>query len=259
MHPLIPDDYKFRSLVDNRLLAEMTFPEIADRRAREALTTLPMVDALYSFGTMNPGAITLHNFPRFLRQRDEPDGTLIDLGAIDILRVRERGVPRYNEFRKLMHRRPVRSFEELTENPAWAEQIRRVYDDRIEQVDLMVGLYAEPLPKGFGFSDTAFRIFALMASRRLNSDRFFTTDFNAATYTKEGMDWIADNGMASVLLRHFPALASALFKVKNPFAPWNIAVQAQADKPRLQHTRVAPVADAYPPIPVNRSAPEASP
>ena len=208
---------------------------------------VPMADALYSFGTMHPGAITLHNFPRFLRQREEPDGTLIDLAAIDILRIRERGVPRYNAFRTLMHRRPVRDFDELTDNPDWAEQIRRVYDNNIERVDLMVGLYAEPLPKGFGFSDTAFRIFALMASRRLNSDRFFTTDFNVATYTKEGMDWIADNGFASVLLRHFPALGGALFKLKNPFAPWNLAVPPRADEPRPQHARVAPVADAYPP------------
>ncbi|MDQ6713009.1 MAG: heme peroxidase [Candidatus Dormibacteraeota bacterium] len=259
MHPLIPDDYAFRSLVDNRLLAALTFPEVADRHAREVLVTVPMADALYSFGTMNPGAITLHNFPRFLRQRVEPDGTLIDLGAIDILRVRERGVPRYNTFRKLMHRRPVRSFEELTDNQEWAEQIRRVYDNDIDRVDLMVGLYAEPLPKGFGFSDTAFRIFALMASRRLNSDRFFTTDFNPATYTKEGMDWIADNGFASVLLRHFPAFGAVLFKLKNPFAPWNLAVPPQTDEPRPEHSRIAPVADAYPPIAVNRSVPEATP
>lgn len=37
-------------------------------------------------------------------------------------------------------------------------------------------MLAEPLPPGFGFSDTAFRIFILMASRRLKSDRFFTND-----------------------------------------------------------------------------------
>ena len=78
----------------------MTFPEVADRRAREVLMKVPMADALYSFGTMHPGAITLHNFPHFLRQREEPDGTLIDLGAIDILRVRQRGVPRYKAFRR---------------------------------------------------------------------------------------------------------------------------------------------------------------
>ena len=51
---------------------------------------------------------------------------------------------------------------------------------------LTVGLFAEPLPAGFGFSDTAFRIFILMASRRLKSDRFFTTDFTPKVYTPAG-------------------------------------------------------------------------
>ena len=44
----------------------------------------------------------------------------------------------------------------------------------------MPGLYAEPLPKGFGFSDTAFRVFILMASRRIKSDRFLTQRLHAA-------------------------------------------------------------------------------
>ena len=65
-----------------------------------------------------------------------------------------------------------------------------MYGD-VERVDLMIGLYAEPLPKGFGFSDTAFRVFILMASRRLKSDRFFTRDYTAEVYTQEGLDWIA--------------------------------------------------------------------
>jgi hypothetical protein len=66
----------------------------------------------------------------------------------------------------------VRSFEELTDNPEWAEEIQRVYDNDIDRIDTTVGLFAERPPNGFGFSDTAFRIFVLMASRRLNSDRF---------------------------------------------------------------------------------------
>jgi len=37
-------------------------------------------------------------------------------------------------------------------------------------------MLGEQLLPGFGFSDTAFRIFILMASRRLKSDRFFTND-----------------------------------------------------------------------------------
>ena len=47
-------------------------------------------------------------------------------------------------------------------------------------------MLAEPLPPGFGFSDTAFRIFILMASRRLRSDRFFTNDYSPDVYTPEG-------------------------------------------------------------------------
>jgi hypothetical protein len=181
------------------------------------------VDALYSFGTMHPGAITLHNFPNSLRQRQAPDGTLIDLAAIDILRSRERGVPRYNAFRRYVHRPALTSFDELSDDPEWVAELRRVYDNDLERVDLSVGLYAEPLPAGFGFSDTAFRIFTLMASRRLNSDRFFTTHFNAQTYTAAGLQWIADSTMAAVLTRHFPALAPSVRDVKNTFAPWRMS------------------------------------
>ena len=68
----------------------------------------------------------------------------------------------------------------------------------------MVGLYAEPLPKGFGFSDTAFRVFILMASRRLKSDRFFTRDYTPRRYTQTGLDWIDETSMSDVLLRHYP-------------------------------------------------------
>jgi hypothetical protein len=59
-----------------------------------------------------------------------------------------------------------------------------------------------------------------MASRRLKSDRFFTTDFTPEVYSPAGMDWITTNGMASILLRHYPELAPALRGLENPFAPW---------------------------------------
>ena len=95
------------------------------------------------------------------------------------MRIRERGVPRYNEFRELFHRGRVESFEELTGEQEKAAELERIYGD-VDRVDLMVGLYAEPLPKGFGFSDTTFRVFILMASRRLKSDRFFTRDYTPA-------------------------------------------------------------------------------
>ena len=126
-----------------------------------------MANTLYSFGLINPGVVCLHNYPQSLQHFHKPDGSTIDLAAIDVMRIRERGVPRYNEFLRLLGMKAPRTFDELTPNPDWARELREVYDSDVESVDLMVGNYAERLPKGFAFSDMAFRIFILMASRRL--------------------------------------------------------------------------------------------
>ena len=74
-----------------------------------------------------------------------------------------------------------------------------MYGNDLEKVDLMTGLYAEPLPTGFGFSETAFRIFVLMASRRLKSDRFFTDDYRAENYTEFGRNYNNENSMLTLL------------------------------------------------------------
>jgi hypothetical protein len=222
MHPLIPDEFSFRSIRDDRELKSFTLPDLGALHVRERLSEVSLPDLFYSFGTSHPGAITLHNYPRFLQHFDRPDGSLVDLAATDILRTRERGVPRYNQFRRLFHLKPVESFEELTDNPTWAEELREIYGD-VERVDHMIGMYAERKPKGFGFSDTAFRVFILMASRRLKSDRFFTRDYRPEVYTQAGLDWVESNSMRTVLLRHLPELEPALRGVANPFAPWNSA------------------------------------
>jgi Animal haem peroxidase len=221
MHPLLPDEFSFRSATDDELLEQRPFPELGALHARTRLEEIGVANALYSFGIANPGAISLHNYPRFLQHLERPDGSRLDLAATDILRIRERGVPRYNQFRRLFRLRPAESFEELSDDPEEAERIRGVYEGEIERVDLMVGLYAEPKPRGFGFSDTAFRVFILMASRRLKSDRFFTRDYTAEMYTPAGLDWINDSTMGTVLLRHYPDLAPALGGSSNAFAPWD--------------------------------------
>ena len=225
MHPLVPDDYDLRSSADDRALMQTALRDLTGAGAVTVAQKLGMADLMYSFGTQYPGLVTLHNFPRFLQEFHRPDGTLQDLAATDILRSRELGVPRYNQFRRLLHMRPVASFDDLTDNPEWARQIEAVYGGDIERVDLTVGMYAERRPTGFAFSDTGFRIFLLMASRRLNSDRFFTTHYTPAVYTQAGMDWINDNGMQSVLLRHYPQLRPALGTVPNAFLPWARADQ----------------------------------
>jgi hypothetical protein len=227
MHPLLPDTFSFRSARDDRVLMERDLSHVVDQHAREIADQVSMTNLFYSFGTSNPGALTLHNYPRALQHRTEQDGITFDLATTEILRDRERGVPRYNRFRQFVHRPPVTSFEELTSNPAWVEELRRIYNNDINMVDLMIGLYAEwaspQTPQGFGFSDTAFRIFILMASRRLNSDRFFTDSYTPQVYSQAGFDWVTNNDMTTVLVRHFPALAPMLASVKNPFFPWPTA------------------------------------
>ena len=191
--------------------------ELAGERTHAALDEFTMEDLFYSFGTNHPGQLVLHNYPNHLRALN--NGT-IDLATIDILRDRERGVPRYNDFRRSFRLPPAIRFEDFSDDPSVVEQLSAVYDNP-ELVDLMVGLYAEKKPDGFAFSDTAFRVFILMASRRLNSDRFFTYDYNEDKYTKEGLAWIEENTLSSVLARHYPELKPTLDCLRNPFKPWD--------------------------------------
>ena len=137
-----------------------------------------------------------------------------------MLRDRERGMPRYNDFRGKLRKPRVEKFEDLTPNEEWNEQIREIYGGDIDKVDTQAGMAGEQPPPGFGFSDTAFRIFILMASRRLTSDRFCTNDYRPEVYTAEGIDSAESNLFADVVLRHHPELAPALEGSEHPFAPW---------------------------------------
>jgi len=221
MHPLVPDDYAVHSHRTGERIAEQEFPAMQGHATRSAIDEHGMTDWIYSLGIAHPGAITLHNHPDGLRDLVRVNGDHVDIATIDILRDRERGVPRYNDFREKLRKPRVESFDELTPNPEWNRQIREVYSGEIDKVDTQVGLLGERLPPGFGFSDTAFRIFILMASRRLKSDRFFTNDYTPEVYTREGLEWIDRSLFADVVLRHHPELAPALEGVGNGFAPWN--------------------------------------
>jgi hypothetical protein len=220
MHPLAPDDWSIRSLTEDRTLGEYTLRDFSGPGGMAVLRKTSMPDLFYSFGTLHPGLVSLHNFPHYLQEFVRPDGKRMDLAATDILRHREMGVPRYCEFRRQLHLDAPTTFDQLTTDRQTAAKMHELYDGDIERLDLMVGLFAEDKPAGFAFSDTAFRIFILMASRRLNSDRFFTKDFTPAVYTKQGLAWIADNTMATVLLRHWPELRPAMRGVENAFMPW---------------------------------------
>jgi hypothetical protein len=231
LHSLIPDDWNFFSFESGEHLFHKTFTEIQGKYTRDFMHSLEMTDLWYSMGLASAGAVCLHNYPAALRQLERIDGQITDLATLDLVRDRERGVPRYNDFREMLRMPRRKSIDEITPNKEWAREINEIYNGNVDMVDVQVGMQAEQPPKGFGFSDTAFRIFILMASRRLKSDRFFTTDFRPEVYTQVGFDWVNDTGMKDVLMRHYPELSPVLENVDRVFAPWPKLGAPAPDKP----------------------------
>jgi hypothetical protein len=223
-HPLLPDDYCLRDHTTNKLLAEYNFQAISGIGTEPVMQQWEIANVLYSFGIAHPGAITLHNFPSALRhfERAGEAGTeIIDLAVVDLIRTRARGVPRYNDFRAGLHLPRFKNWADLTSDPGDVWLLKEIYGS-IDQVDTMIGLFAETPPEGFGFSDTAFRIFISTATNRIQSDRFLTVDFRPEIYTPFGMDWISNNTMRTVILRHCPELAAVVPR-ENAFTPWRPA------------------------------------
>ncbi|MBI3550328.1 MAG: peroxidase [Elusimicrobia bacterium] len=218
MHPLVPDSFEMHSATDGRHLGSIETKDMQGMDTRGVVNRFGMANLFYSMGISHPGAITLRNFPKSLQNFMHFSGRGGDLAAADIIRTRELGVPRYNDFRASLRMPRVATFEELTGgDKELAADMRDLYKGDVDKVDTIVGLFAEPPPQGFGFSDTAFRIFILMASRRLKSDRFLSVDYRPEIYTREGIDWVENNSMRSVLLRHHPELSTSLQGIDNVF------------------------------------------
>jgi hypothetical protein len=246
MHPLIPDDWEFFSLASGELLETAEFTELQGKYTRDFMDRMEMGDMWYSFGKASAGAVCLHNYPNALRKLVRVDGQITDLATLDIVRDRERGVPRYNDFREALRMPRRKSFGDITPNKQWAKEMAEIYHGDVDSVDLQIGMQAEKPPKGFGFSDTAFRIFILMASRRLKSDRFFTKDFRPEVYTQLGYDWVNNTTMKDVLMRHYPELEPVIGDVEQVFAPWHeIGAKAPGQKPHI--VRLADTVRSYMP------------
>ncbi len=222
MHPLLRDTLEVRNHQNNAVMGNLGLGASAFAGATQAMSSYGLTNLFYSFGMSHPGALTTNNFPAFLQNFTMPDGSKVDLAAVDLIRDRERGVPRYNEFRRLVNLKPVNDFTDITPDTALAEKLRTVYNNDIEALDLLVGSLAEGYrPPGYGFGETSFQIFIAMASRRLMSDRFFTDDYRPEIYSPEGMQWIKESGINKVILRHMPNLTTTLSKNTNAFFPWD--------------------------------------
>ncbi|HQV79615.1 MAG TPA: peroxidase family protein [Agitococcus sp.] len=228
MHPLMRDNVQVYDVGSNVISKTVPLANTRDRDAESMLKSETPERLWYSFGITNPGSLTLNNFPNFLRNLSIPLVGNVDVATIDILRDRERGVPRYNEFRRQIRLNPITKFEDLTSDPKTLANLKRIYSNDIEKIDTLVGMMAESTrPDGFAFGETAFQIFILNASRRLMTDRFFTKDYTPAVYTPEGYAWVENTTMVDVIKRHNPTLALSLTGMDNAFKPWGLNMPAE--------------------------------
>lgn len=242
LHSLLPEVLEVRRIQEPDSIERVPIPRTRQAGSAKLIARTGLPDLLFSFGSQNPGALVLNNYPGFLQELSVPGYPVLDLGAVDVLRARERGVPRYNEFRREMGLTPIRSFRDLTDDESTIAKLESVYQDcpePIEYLDLMIGTLAEGAnrrPPGFGFGETMFQIFILNATRRLQADRFYTTHYNEEVYTYEGLAWIDQATLKSVLLRHYPSLATTpLAEVENAFEPWDRDPDACPDRHPLRH------------------------
>ncbi|HEY3838013.1 MAG TPA: peroxidase family protein, partial [Bryobacteraceae bacterium] len=293
LHPLIPDLIEYRELAKdpNQIAQKVAVINTFEGKATAVIRSGGMANWGLSLGRQRLGLLTLHNHPQFMQNitlpRLDSPTKQIDLAALDIIRDRQHGIPRFNEFRRQYGLRQLTSYNDFIDkatpsgSPARAAQqqivdeLRQVYGthvcdaskvitdaqvnednspindclghpngsvvDNIEDVDTLVGYLAEPTrPHGFAISETQFVVFILNASRRLFSDRFFTSSFRPEFYTQLGVDWVDHNGpgpiqmergtpnahiqpvspLKRLLIRNIPELAAELLQVVNVFDPW---------------------------------------
>ncbi|XP_078438313.1 peroxidase superfamily protein [Wolffia australiana] len=235
MHPLLPDTLQVRNINappgPNKapsLLKEVKMEELIGIKGEKALIELGFERQLISMGHQACGSLELWNYPSFLRDlvvhnvdgSERPDR--VDLPTLEVYRDRERSNARYNQFRRSLLMIPISRWEDLTDNEEAIKTLREVYGDDVEKLDLLVGLMAEKKIKGFAISETAFFIFVIMASRRLQGDRFFTSHFNEKTYTKKGLEWVNNTeSFKDVINRHYPDLATKWINSTSGFSVWD--------------------------------------
>ncbi len=203
--------------------------------ARPTMEKYGMETLLNSFGNQHMAALVHNNYPAFMQDMSVQGNSVVDLGAIDVLRARERGVPPYNEFRRQLGLNPIKKFEDLGCDDATLAKLKELYGDGpegVEKMDLLAGTMCEmKRPSDYGFGETLFQVFIQMASRRLQADPFYTDKFTAQYYSKEGMDMIEHCTLKGLLLQHFPELAKAgLAGVNNAFEPWGTTAETNPEE-----------------------------
>ncbi|EEF44944.1 oxidoreductase, putative [Ricinus communis] len=235
MHSLLPDNFILRDVSAEpgvnkspTLIKEIPMQDLIGLKGEKELSNIGFTAQMVSLGHQTCGALELWNYPMWLRDiiPQNIDGSErinhVDLAALEVYRDRERKVARYNNFRRSLLLVPITKWEDLTDDKEAIEVLSEVYGNEVEELDLLVGLMAEKKITGFAISETAFVIFLLMATRRLETDRFFTSNFNEDTYRKKGLKWVnTTESLKDVIDRHYPEMTKKWMNSTSAFSVWN--------------------------------------
>ncbi len=233
MHQLIRDTLAVNHLTPNAdgtvEISVIDSVKLRDRvgvHTQEILRSHSLEDWGLTMGREKVGELTINNVPDDLRnltaQDGAKDGHKVDLGAIDIIRTRERlESSTYTKFTIRLGEKPPRTFEELTGgNKEAADKLREVYK-KVEDVDMQIGILAERKPVGYALGNRQFKVFVLSAPARLKNDRFLSSEYNAKTYDQSGIDYNETNSFANIVARVMPGLkALDIEAMANPYMPY---------------------------------------
>ena len=138
LHAMVPDLLEYREVDQDPNVIRSKIPVVETFRAKAtpAMRQRGIGNWALSMGRQRLGLLTLQNHPQFLQNLSLPRlqtaTNKIDVVALDIIRDRERGVPRFNEFRRQYGLKQLRSFDDFIDH-----RLEKGSPERMEQERLM--------------------------------------------------------------------------------------------------------------------------
>ncbi len=137
LHPMLPDVIEFRDLRrdPNAVATKVTVVDTVRGKATGVMRQRGIANWALTLGRQRGGALRLHNHPLFLQNlvmpRIKSSTGRVDVLALDIIRDRERGIPRYNEFRRQYGLKQLTSFDDFIDPRFPKESPQRVEQQNI--------------------------------------------------------------------------------------------------------------------------------
>lgn len=203
-HAFVPPTVQLRSKTGATIGRPIDY--VAQFQDTTVIRTNGIAPVLIGLATTPSGTMRLNNHPPGLQNINhpfllKPDNVPfaqphcvivpgLDFAVIDIVRDRERGIPKYNAIRQrvALGLLPAANyFDDLADTPDQAFDMAVLYRWNINNVDAYVGFHGEHMAQDQGFPITVAAAFVPFVLARAQLDRFYTDNFDVAHYTGYGI------------------------------------------------------------------------